>query len=232
MKAKIATTTYIVFSVIYLLIIVAGKEEIAWYLKPFLLPFLLFLVYSADYFPTKKILLSALVFSWIGDIILMFTDQGKLYFIFGLVAFLISHSIYIMLFNQQAKPTKIKLNVFFLVGIALILIYLAAMLSLLLPHLGDLKLPVIVYATVISTMLFFALKGSIHWHKPASIFILCGAIFFVSSDSILAINKFYNPLPNASFWIMLSYLVAQFLIVSGILLLNKKNSIPNEENTV
>jgi uncharacterized membrane protein YhhN len=224
MKNQYASKIYIFFSLFYLLIILLGREDFAWYLKPFLLPFLLFWVSTFDAFPTKKILLSALAFSWIGDIILMFSDQGKLYFIFGLVAFLISHSIYILLFKKQLKTGKIKSKLLFLAGIGFILLYLSALLSLLLPHLGDLKLPVIVYATVISTMLLFAFKGSLLWRKPENSSILIGAIIFVSSDSILAINKFYNPLPNASFWIMLTYLTAQFLIVSGILRLNKKTA--------
>ena len=224
MKNKLASNSFIVFSGVYLLILLSGREDIAWFLKPFLLPFLLFLVYTFNDFPTKKILLLALTFSWIGDIILMFSESGKLYFIFGLIAFLISHIIYILLFNKQLKPDKFKLSFIFLLGIGAILLYLSVLLSLLLPHLGDLKLPVIIYAMVISTMLLFAFKGSLHWQKPANSYILLGAIIFVSSDSILAINKFYNALPKASFWIMLTYLAAQFLIVSGILLLNKKTA--------
>ncbi|MFI0491411.1 lysoplasmalogenase [Flavobacterium sp.] len=222
MKTKLASNSFMVFSAVYLLIILSGREEIAWFLKPFLLPFLLFLVYTFDNFPTKKILLFALTFSWFGDVILLFSESGKLYFIFGLIAFLISHVIYIILFNKQLKPNKFKLSFLFLIGIGVVLLYLLVLLSLLSPHLGDLKLPVIIYATVISTMLLFAFKGSLHWQKPANSYILFGAIIFVSSDSILAINKFYSALPNASFWIMLTYLAAQFLIVSGVLLLNKK----------
>ena len=224
MKNKLASNSFIVFSIIYLLIILLGREDIAWYLKPFLLPFLLFWVYTFDPFPTKKILLSALVFSWIGDVILMFVEHGKLYFIFGLVAFLISHIIYILLFNKQLKTEKFKSSLIFKFGIGVILIYLSSLLSFLSPYLGALKLPVVIYATVISTMLLFAFKGSFHWRNPANSYILFGAIIFVSSDSILAINKFYNTLPNASFWIMITYLAAQFLIVSGILCLNKKTA--------
>jgi uncharacterized membrane protein YhhN len=225
MKSKIVSKIYIVFSVIYLLIILLGREDIAWYLKPFLLPFLLFMTHTFDNFATKSILLNALLFSWIGDIVLMFSENGKFYFIFGLIAFLISHILYILLFNKQLKIDKFKFSLLFSVGICLIILYLWVLLSLLLSHLGDLKLPVMIYATVISTMLLFAFKGSLYWAKPANVSILIGAIIFVSSDSILAFNKFYNPIANASFWIMFTYLAAQFLIVNGILQLNKKISI-------
>lgn len=221
MKDTLLLKSFIGFSAFYLLIILFGQDSIAWFMKPLLLPFLLLAVYYAAPFPTKKILLLALTFSWIGDVILMFADNGELYFIFGLVAFLLSHLVYIFLFSKQL-PTKNNTNKTILwIGIAAILIYLALMLATLLPSLGDLKIPVVVYALVISTMLFFAFKGSLSWLKPAKNYILLGAIIFVSSDSILAFDKFYSPIPMNNFLIMATYLVAQYLIVAGILKLNK-----------
>ena len=90
------------------------------------------------------------------------------------------------------------------------------------PKLGPLTVPVVVYAVVISTMLFFALKGSYQWKSIPYHFVLIGAVFFISSDSILAFNKFYQPIPYASFLIMITYLAAQYGIVWGILNLNQK----------
>ena len=90
------------------------------------------------------------------------------------------------------------------------------------PYLGNLLLPVFVYAMTISIMLLFALKGFMNWHKPANSYILIGAIIFVASDSILAFDKFYAPIQYSSFFIMITYLTAQYLIVMGILKLNKK----------
>jgi uncharacterized membrane protein YhhN len=95
------------------------------------------------------------------------------------------------------------------------------MLSLLLPTLGNLKIPVFVYAIILSTMLLFAFKGYLKWSKPAGSYILLGAIIFVCSDSILAFNKFYKPILFSSFLIMATYLLAQYLIVVGILKLNR-----------
>ncbi len=96
------------------------------------------------------------------------------------------------------------------------------MLSVLLPSLGDLKIPVIVYAIILSTMLLFAFKGYLKWNSPANIYILLGAIIFVSSDSIMAFDKFYEPIKFSSLLIMSTYITAQYLIVVGILKLNKK----------
>ncbi|KAF2327273.1 lysoplasmalogenase [Flavobacterium daemonense] len=215
---------YSAFCFVYLLVIFLGYENLDLFLKPILIPLLSFGVYFYRNFPTKNILLLALLFSWIGDVILLFTDLGEIYFILGLVAFLTSHVAYCVLFNKQNKG-EIKRNlVRFGIGSVVIGLYLIGMLSFLLPSLGALKIPVIVYASVISIMLLFAFNGYLIWKKPGNLYVFSGAAFFVLSDSILAVNKFYSPIEKSSFFIMLTYLVAQYLIVVGILKLNPKKA--------
>lgn len=213
---------YIAFSAIYLLVLLLGFESLDLYLKPLLIPILSFGVYFYQKFPSKNILLTTLLFSWIGDVILLFADMAEIYFILGLVSFLISHVTYCILFTKQLKSEKIKNKSVFGIGSILIALYLIGMLALLLPTLGDLKIPVIVYAAVISTMLLFAFNGFLTWKSPGNLFVLLGAIVFVISDSILAVNKFYSPIEKSSFIIMFTYLVAQYLIVVGILKLNPR----------
>lgn len=213
---------YVAFSLLYLLILLLGHENLDLFLKPVLIPILGFGVYLYRKFPTKNALLLALLFSWIGDVILLFADFAEIYFILGLVSFLTAHIIYCVLFNNQIK-IKTKTNkIVFGIGSVIISFYLIGMLSVLLPSLGDLKIPVIVYASVISIMLLFAFNGFLVWKNPGNKYIFVGAIVFVISDSILAINKFYAPIERSSFYIMLTYLVAQYLIVVGILKLNPK----------
>lgn len=214
---------FLVISAFYLLLIVFGQITIAWYFKPLLLPFLILVTYKSELFSTKKWLLFALIFSWIGDVVLMFADKGELYFIFGLVGFLIAHILFIVLFIKQKSEGSYTKNWRFWLGFVIVLVYLGSMLSLLFPKLGDLKIPVSVYAFTISVMLVMAIKGYFSWQKPMNLLILIGAVFFVISDSILAINKFYNPILNANFIIMFTYIVAQYCITAGILKLNQKN---------
>ncbi|MDR6761301.1 putative membrane protein YhhN [Flavobacterium sp. 2755] len=222
MKNAVFFKIYIAFSFIYLLLLYLGYESLDCYLKPALIPLLIVGVYFSKKFPTQKILLTALVFSWIGDVILLFADIAEIYFILGLVSFLISHIIYCVLFNRQIKEKVKKDTIIFIFGSLIIACYLIGMLSVLLPALGDLKIPVIVYASVISVMLLFAYNGLLIWKKPANQYVFFGALFFVVSDSILAINKFHMTIQKSSFIIMLTYLVAQYLIVKGILKLNSK----------
>jgi uncharacterized membrane protein YhhN len=224
MRNAIFFKIYMIFSLFYLLVLLFGCENLDLFLKPALIPLLGFGVYFCRSFPIKNTVLTALLFSWIGDIILLFADIAEIYFILALVSFLISHIIYCVIFNKQIKKQRER-NIFvFGIGSVIIALYLIGMLSVLFPSLGDLKIPVFVYATVISTMLIFAFNGFLVWEKPGNRYIFFGAVIFVISDSILAINKFHTPLEKSSFFIMLTYLVAQYLIVVGILKLNLKKS--------
>ncbi len=213
---------FLVFGIVYSILLLIGNDTLTWCLKPFLIPFLFYAVVKSEPFDTKKWLLSALLFSWIGDCILMFADKSELYFIFGLVAFLIAHILFIVLFTRQTLTSVSFKKRLVWVGFIMILIYLVSMLVFLLPTLGDLKMPVGIYAMTISIMLILALKEAFNWEGKAKYFVFIGAVFFVISDSILAIDKFHSPIASASYSIMITYLIAQFCITYGILKLNQK----------
>jgi len=213
---------YLAFSLAYLIILLTGHERLDLFLKPILIPIIGFGAYFYRAFPSQNILLAALTLSWLGDVTLLFTDLGEIYFILGLVFFLTAHIIYCILFNKQKRIRKKQNKPLFIFGSVLIAFYLIGMVSFLMPHLGELEIPVSIYASVISIMLLFALNGFLVWEKPGNQFVFLGAIFFIISDSILALNKFYAPIPKSSFFIMLTYLLAQYLIVVGILRLNPK----------
>ncbi|MXO05814.1 lysoplasmalogenase [Flavobacterium sp. HBTb2-11-1] len=215
---------YAAFSVAYLIVLLTGHEHFDLFLKPILIPIIGFGVYFYRKFPSQNILLAALALSWLGDVILLFTDLGEIYFILGLVCFLTAHIIYCILFNKQKRNRKKQNKPIFIFGSILIAFYLIGMISVLMPHLGDLEIPVSIYASVISIMLLFAFNGFLVWEKPGNKLVFFGAIFFVISDSILAINKFYVPIQKSSFFIMLTYLLAQYLIVVGVLKLNPKKA--------
>ncbi len=215
---------YVAFSIIYLFILLFGYERFDLFLKPILMPIIGFGVFFYRKFPSKNILLAALILSWLGDVILLFTDLGEIYFILGLVCFLTAHIVYCILFNKQRRIRKKQNKPLFILGSILIAIYLIGMVSVLMPHLGELEIPVSIYASVISIMLLFAFNGFLVWEKPGNQLVFLGALFFVISDSILAVNKFYAPIPKSSFFIMLTYLLAQYLIVVGALKLNPKKA--------
>ena len=203
---------FILLSILYVAAIFFNAVTLVFYLKPLLLPPLMIVVFISTNFKNKIILLIALVFSWIGDTLLLFVFKDAVYFILGLIAFLIAHIFYIVLFNKELKKANGKIE-WRKRGLLIIVIYLIALLLVLIPHLGSLTIPVIIYAIIISTMLYMAYLLSFHWPKPASRLLLTGAISFILSDSILAFNKFYQPVHMSGLLIMATYLYAQWALV-------------------
>jgi uncharacterized membrane protein YhhN len=84
------------------------------------------------------------------------------------------------------------------------------------PVLGGLQFPVIVYATAIILMVINAIFRFGRTNAKSFWLVLSGSILFMVSDSILALNKFLGEIEFAGILIMLTYIVAQFLIVEGL----------------
>ena len=160
----------------------------------------------------KKWILLALFFSWCGDVLLMFQAKNDIFFLVGLSAFLIAHIFYIVFFHNIRAKEKIKSNPRLL---APVVVYYAGLIYFLSPYLGDMKLPVRIYGVVISFMLMLALHMLYIKNKTAGKWMMVGALLFIISDSILAINKFYQPFKAAGVLIMLTYGLAQLFIVKG-----------------
>lgn len=161
----------------------------------------------------------ALFMSWLGDVLLMFDEHDAMFFILGLASFLLAHVIYVFSYRKAKNETaensllssqKLRHgSTLVLAGVALVYI--------LEPGLGDMKIPVMVYASVIVLMAITALLRYGYTTIRSFGLVFGGAITFMISDSLLAVNKFLEPFALAGFWIMTTYCLAQFLIVKGII---------------
>jgi uncharacterized membrane protein YhhN len=85
------------------------------------------------------------------------------------------------------------------------------------------KLPVRIYGIVISFMLMLAMHMLFSKNKPAGRLMMTGALLFVISDSILAVNKFYQSFEIAGVVIVLTYGLAQLFIVEGAIRYVRRN---------
>jgi len=125
---------------------------------------------------------------------------------------LIAHIFYIMFYENILRKDGIRKNYWWFLPV---IIYYIALIYLLLPHLGDMKLPVRIYGIVISYMLIQALQTGRIKDMAAATLMIGGAVLFITSDSILAINKFYESFEFAGIAIMLTYGIAQLLLTLG-----------------
>jgi uncharacterized membrane protein YhhN len=217
MKAKNITLFIFLFvAVIELLSIIFGWDSIGTVhitVKPLLMPSLAaFFFFSVK--PKNSLalfIIIALLFSWLGDIMLIFQELKPIYFMLGLVSFLLAHITYIVVFNKSSQSFKPKIFTYS-TGF-LLAIYGILLLLLMWPGLGDLKIPVIIYTIIIMTMGITALFR----RANGASLVLIGAMLFIASDSLLALNKFYQAFAAAGFWVMLTYILAQYLIVIGMI---------------
>ncbi len=208
--------------------IVSHNQLVTNITKPLLIPCVALFFISASLFaasPLKRYIIAALFFSWLGDILLMFQANQASFFMAGLIAFLIAHIFYIVFFYRIWINHQLKIKPLLLLAVV---IFYAALIGFLLPHLGGMLVPVLIYGFVISTMLLFALHMYLLRYKVAAAHFISGAILFVISDSVLGINKFYQPFPPASFIIMLTYALAQWQLIRGAVVYIAEKNIPNK----
>ena len=185
--------------------------------KPLLMPVLTLNILS--HIPRKQdsiLIIVALIFSFLGDVFLMLDQSTPLFFIMGLVAFLLTHIFYIIYFLKISSGKRSFLSKHPIV-ILLVACYGGGLLYVLAPFVGDLLLPVIIYAITICTMFLCSIHVYYKVNRRSGNLFIAGAMLFVISDTLLAINKFYAAFAVAPFLIMLTYCSAQYLIVSGYL---------------
>ncbi|HEX8775691.1 MAG TPA: lysoplasmalogenase [Pyrinomonadaceae bacterium] len=147
--------------------------------------------------------LAGLVCSLAGDIFLMLPRER---FIAGLFSFLLAHLFYIAAFIHEGT------HVFAWPYVIPFLLYGGVMLRVLLPGVGSMKTPVIIYTLVIILMACGALNRWMQTGQEGSALAFTGAMLFVVSDSILALNRFKRRFPSAQLYIMTTYFMAQWLI--------------------
>jgi len=178
--------------------------------KPLLMPLLVvFYFFAAGDSPW---IYGALLFAWLGDLALL--KRGTLYFVLGLVSFLVGHLLMSThLLNLSLTPlTSSTTAIVFVVMLGLA----AGLFNYLRPHLGSLQLPVLVYCLVLAT------KGSLAllllWQGPNAMtsLVAVGALVFMASDLTLAINRFVTPIRKVHLWVMSSYTLAQGMMVFGL----------------
>jgi uncharacterized membrane protein YhhN len=211
---RVITIVYFVVAGGNILAQLMGAVNLERLTKPMLMPILIFLIYQSRIGNVNKrilLLALALILSWIGDIALMYDET--LYFLIGIGFFLLAQVTYIIVLSQSTfQPIT-----FDSIRILPFLIYAFGLFRLILPNAGEFQIPILLYGVVITSMASIArLRVGIASQESYQL-AFWGSILFMVSDSIIAINRFSTAVPLAGFWIMITYIGAQFLLVKGLL---------------
>lgn len=177
--------------------------------KPLLMPVLL-LIYVFNTSVPNLFIVFALMFGFLGDIFLMKSDN---IFIAGLLSFLIGHIFYIIALLTSISFSDIHFK-FYILLLPYVFIGLIAYKKLLF-YINDMKFQVFFYTIVILAMSFSSLIRIYTFNGYQFWFPFIGSILFISSDTMLAFNKFKNKLNKTNIYVMITYISAQLLIVLG-----------------
>ncbi|QIA07543.1 lysoplasmalogenase [Draconibacterium halophilum] len=187
----------------------------------------LLLIWIAGYFflhsknIDKRILLfagTAFLFSWIGDLLMMFAADFT-YFVLGIASFLVAQVVYVFLFLRtidiSGKKPFLKKKPMWLTPY---LAYGLIVYIVLFPQLDlVLRIAIFVYMVAILTMSAMALNRLGNGHPISFSLVFVGSLFFVLSDSLIAVNRFLVAIPYEGLFIMTTYIAAQYLIMLGLL---------------
>jgi uncharacterized membrane protein YhhN len=242
MNRHIFTFFYFTLGILFIFLEYQNTLITALTVKALLMPSLAIFFYSGvkrNFQLLHKLVITGLIFSWLGDLSLQLANDkwesllspDKM-FIIGLGSFLIAHVFYIFAFNLPVgKNTVLTSRIYMTI---LVIAYGIILIRLLYTNLGDMMIPVILYAIVILLMLLSALNRYGKVNKVSYVLVAIGALLFVISDSMIAINKFHMKFDYARILIMITYITAQFLIVSGCILQDRQklNSQQNWSSTI
>ena len=189
-----------------------GQHRAELALKPLTLVLLIAAAASADLGAAKPWVIAALVLGLIGDVALMFSaeDSADPAFIAGLSAFLLGHIAYMVAFVRHGE------HGLQLAGGALVV---GGVSALLLPKLlpgvraaGGTQLlgPVCGYVGALGVMAALAVG-------TGSAATAAGGLFFLASDATLAWQRFVKQLPHGPVIVIVTYHLAQILIVVGLM---------------
>lgn len=198
--------------------IIFSRPLLVYIFKPLIIFSLLFLyVFSL---PKRiKWYVIALEFSFFGDVLLLFS--GELFFMGGLVSFLMAHFLFIKIVISRIKEVN------FLKGLFSAIPFLAVfglLIFIFKDSLNEMLWPVIIYGLTIATFGAVSFFDFLNTKSKKSFLMLFGAIVFMLSDSLLAINKFYNPAHIFEVFVMITYVLAQYLIYLSMILETEKSS--------
>jgi uncharacterized membrane protein YhhN len=221
------------------------NEVVRFFSKPLLMIVLLAFYLQAmarNWTKLHKFLVASLSFAWLGDVALMFVPKSAgdttlmglpknpNFFLVGLAAFLVAHMLYAIAFTDVSNknkapllPRKFWVALPLLVYMITLLYYVALGINenpLNKPFLG----PVIIYSMAIATMVAFALNRYGRVNDRSFALVFGGALLFMFSDSIIAVNKFLYPFESSGIYIMVLYIAGQYFIAKGALQQSRRDN--------
>lgn len=181
--------------------------------KTLLMP-LLGALYCVSAKEISPLVVTALAFGWLGDVFLLFKGS-KLGMLLGIASFALGHVFYIgAMLSGYPSP-----HVLMLVPLVLCAVWLVFVYKKLIPYAPkSLRKPGFLYALLLSWTGLSALYLLLVTQKLPYLVAFIGGLFFMLSDTILTGNQYRKELKHGNFYVMLTYILAQSLLILGFVL--------------
>lgn len=205
-RVQFFTILFFLVSTLDVISVILNLEWIRFVFKPLIIPSLMSLYYfSAD--KMNKWYAIALIFSFLGDVLLL--DKFN-YFLFGVGSFLITQILFIKIIIGQLNKSSLDRKI---IAVLPFLAFYVILMYKLMETLDKFLFPVGLYGITIS---IFGMVSFLNYlldkRSTTSKYLLFGAIIFIASDTMIALNKFYEPQEYYAVAIMITYIMAQYLI--------------------
>ena len=206
---------FILSTVVHLYASAKKNKKLRNVTKPFILISLLG-YYAASTVDVRLTVVLALIFSWIGDLLLI--PNGVKWFTMGGISFMISHAFFALSYYPAIDFSCINPVVIAVLAV----IYITAVVIIfkkLRPHLPKpLFYPMFLYLLINGTMNCFAIFRMLTATYLPTILTCIGAVLFFISDTTLFFVRFNKESKiKTHFWVMLTYSIGEFLIVCGLI---------------
>lgn len=215
------TLTFVVISLLEMVGDTLSIEWLHYGCKPLIMGLLLWYSWQqyriTGFSALSRWLMIGMVFALLGDVFLMIREVDL--FAPGLGAFLIMQLCYSRAFwlsiRRNGQNSTLRSQWKWAIPFVLYLVIFLVVLRPAFvqnPALTVLWWPVVIYALCLNTM---GLLAVLRLGTVAYSWVVAGALLFILSDSLIAIDKFLTPVPGATWLIMSTYAAAQYLIIVG-----------------
>ena len=214
--------TYLLIVTIHLYCCFHHHEGIRKFTKCLLMPFLAMTYYlGCPKEKFSKVILFAILFGYLGDILLLI--EGL--FLLGVVSFLVGHLLYTVTFFVETGLKNYRKNLLVFLLVCVVYFYIETeVLGYFRPALVKFGLwgPLFVYTSILSALNISSALYAYCYRNIYSILAYIGSIIFYVSDCILAKQLFFEYNKYYQISIMFTYILGQSLISLG--MANKMNS--------
>ena len=190
--------------------------------KPALLLLIILYYFSAVKGAPNYVLVAALFASWLGDVLLM--PHGNGWFTAGGIFFMIAHFLFIAVYVPQVDFSAVNYALVIPLAVAYYAVS-AVIIYLLHPTTPKMmQAPMYIYLLSNSTMNVFSFMQMLSNPCRATVVAYIGALLFFISDCSLFLVRYYKKKDvvfKHHFTVMLTYILGEFMITQGMLMLSQ-----------